>query len=82
MATLAHEKMTPINAMINVSHILQNTLDTDITTMKYGDPHKVSGEDTLFHQKLPVLLYKVIEDQKKMYELVRVIWSSAHILNH
>ena len=67
--------------MINVSQILQTTLDKDITNKKYGDPHKVPADDNYASQKLPNILYKVIEDQKKMYELVRVIWSSAHILN-
>ena len=75
--------MTPLNAILNVSAILQTTLETDITTKTYGDPYKAPANDEEgndAHYKLPLLRFKIIEDHKKLYEFVRVIWSSAQIL--
>ena len=79
---MAHEKMTPLNAILNVSAILQTTVENDISAKKYGDPYKspANEEDSDPQQQLPILRFKIIEDHKKLYEFVRVIWSSAQIL--
>jgi len=53
--------MTPLNAILNVTDILQNTLKSDIMNLKFGDPNKAPASGAS-NDNLPKLLYQVIED--------------------
>ena len=72
--------MTPLNAILNVTDILQNTLEQDIQNQKFGDPNKVPASASSI-ETLPKILHEVAEDQKRFYEIARIIWSSAQILS-
>ena len=73
--------MTPLNAILNMTDILQNSLKDDILSGAAADVQKIpaSGASSQ-NQNLIMRFKKMIDDRKKLYEFSRVIWSSAQTL--
>ena len=80
-ASLSHEQMTPLNAILNITDILQNSLKDDVLAGTVIDMQKIpaSGASTQNHNMI-VRLKKLGEDHKQFYEFSRIIWSSAQTL--
>ena len=73
--------MTPLNAILNITDILQSSLKDDVLAGTVTDMQKIpaSGASTQNHNMI-VRLKKLGEDHKKFYEFSRIIWSSAQTL--
>jgi len=78
-ASLSHEQMTPLNAILNITDILQNSLKDEVLSGNDMQKIPASGASTQNHNMI-VRLKKLGEDHKQFYEFSRIIWSSAQTL--
>lgn len=76
-ASLAHEQLTPLNSIVNVTQILQTGVYEDIVSRKYEELNKKPKTKTLMARQRHIMLQTILEDQKRIYEHSRIIWSSA-----
>ena len=71
--------MTPLNAILNITDVLQNSLKDDVLAGTDLQKIPASGASTQNHNMI-VRLNKLGEDHKQFYEFSRIIWSSAQTL--
>ena len=73
--------MTPLNSILNVTDVLMMMLKDNLMNQKYGDPSTAPASRASNQMVMPELLKTLNEEQKKMYDFTRLIWSSAQTLN-
>lgn len=81
-ASLAHEQLNPLNTIVNVTSLLQKSLQDDILSQKYGDPNKVPASRASTVENQQNLLRTISADQLKFYEYSTVVWSSAQMMQY
>jgi len=72
--------MTPLNAILNVTDILQTMLHDDVVGDTVQDLQKIPASRASSQPapaNLVAIVSQVHEDKKKFYDFSRVIWSSA-----
>lgn len=81
-ASLSHEQMTPLNSILNMSEMLESSLQSDILSKKYGDPEKLPASNSSNqNDKLAQVVYDISSSQRTLFEYARIIWSSAQVLS-
>ena len=75
-ASLAHEQLTPLNAIINGTETMQDKLLSDLVSKTFCDPKKKPKPGNWSK-----ILKRFYENQVNTYEISRIIWSSAKIMS-
>ena len=73
--------MTPLNAILNVTDVLQDMLYEDVMNGIVEDLQKVPASSASSGNiNFVQILSRVNEDNKKLYDYSRLIWSSAQVM--